>query len=282
MHPDFCDDDFLPRATPINVPDGAIELYPRPMGPKIFLLTREDRILKVGISVRLSEAEAMRFVASRTSIPVPTVHDAYEQEGRSYILMSRVHGKPLGEVWGSLCTEQRATIVCQLNHYMTELETLSGDFYGSLWKSPLEDISFHHFPFKIYEKIRYGPYFSRQEYNTGLVAALRNSRPDQSLSASDQALAENLLQIDDERRVFSHGDLHLNNIIVDDACRIIGIVDWEGAGFSIRGRDYYEARSRARNKERTEAVSCIFSKDAQLHYELLRELDAALILYTCI
>jgi hypothetical protein len=80
MDPDFYDDDFLPRATPITVPDGAIELYPRPMGPKIFLLPKEDRILKVGISVKLSEAEAMRFVASKTSIPVPAVHDAYEQE----------------------------------------------------------------------------------------------------------------------------------------------------------------------------------------------------------
>jgi hypothetical protein len=280
MDPDFYDDDLLPRATPITVPDGAIELYPRPMGPKIFLLPKEDRILKVG--VKLSEAEAMRSVASKTSIPVPTVHDAYEQEGRSYIIMSRVHVKPLGEVWGSLCTEQKATIVRQLNHYVAELETLSGDFYGALWKSPLEDIFFHHFPFKIYEKIQYGPYFSRREYNAGLVTALMNSRPDQALSASDQALAEKLLQIDDERRVFSHGDLQLNNIIADDACRITGIVDWEGAGFSIPGRDYYEAKSRARNKEWTEALSCIFPKDAQVHYELLRELDAALIRYTMI
>jgi aminoglycoside phosphotransferase (APT) family kinase protein len=280
MDPDFYDDDLLPRATPITVPDGAIELYPRPMGPKIFLLPKEDRILKVG--VKLSEAEAMRSVASKTSIPVPTVHDAYEQEGRSYIIMSRVHGKPLGEVWSSLCTEQKATIIRQLNHYMAELGTLSGDFYGSLWKSPLEDIFFHHFPFKIYEKTQYGPYFSRQEYNTGLVAALRNSRPDQALSASDQALAEKLLQIDDERTVFSHGDLHVNNIIVDDACCITGIVDWEGAGFSIPGRDYYEARSRARNKDWTEALPCIFPKDAQVHYELLQELDLALIRYTMI
>jgi hypothetical protein len=165
---------------------------------------------------------------------------------------------------------------------MVELSTLSGDFYGSLWKSPLEDIFFHHFPFKIYEKIQYGAYFSRQEYNTGLVAALRNSRPDQSLSVSDQALAEKLLQIDDERRIFSHGDPHFNNIIVDDACRITGIVDWEGAGFSIPGRDHYEAKSRARNKEWTEALSCIFPKGAQVHYELLRELDLALIRYTMI
>jgi hypothetical protein len=68
------------------------------MGPRIFLLPKEDRILKIGIKVNLSEAEAMRFVACKISIPVPTVHDAYEQEGRSYIFMSRVHGKPLGQV----------------------------------------------------------------------------------------------------------------------------------------------------------------------------------------
>ena len=114
MDLDSSDDDFLPRATPITVPDGAIEMYPRPMGPKILLLPKEDRILKAGISVKLSEAEAMRFVASKTSNPVPTVHDVYEKEGNTYILMSRVHGKPLGEVWDGLCTDQKATVVRQL------------------------------------------------------------------------------------------------------------------------------------------------------------------------
>jgi len=281
MDLDFSDDAFLPRTAPITVPDGAIELSPRPMGPRIFLLPKEDRILKVGISVKLSEAEAMRCVACNTSIPVPTVHDAYEHEGRSYILMSRIHGKPLGGVWNSLYTDQKASIVRQLNHYIAELETLSGDFYGALWKSPSEDIFFQHHPFRN-EKIQYGPYVYRQEYNAGLVAALKNSRPDQSLSASDHTLAEKLLQIDDERKIFSHGDLHPNNIIIDDTCCITGIVDWEGAGFSIPGRDYYEAKSRARKIGWAEAVSCIFSKDAQVHYELLRELDSALTSYTCI
>jgi aminoglycoside phosphotransferase len=281
MDLDFSDDAFLPHTTPITVPDRAIELFPRPMGPRIFLLPKEDRILKIGINVNLSEAEAMRFVACKTSIPVPTVHDAYEQEGRSYIFMSRVHGKPLGEVWNSLCTEQKASIVRQLHHYVAELETLSGDFYGALWNSPCGDIFFHHHPFQN-EKIQYGPYVSRQEYNAGLVAALANSRPEQTLSASDQALAEKLLQLDDERRPFSHGDLHPSNIIVDDNCRVTGIVDWESAGFSIPGRDYYEAKSRARKKEWAEAVSCIFSKDAQVHYEFLRDLDLALTAYTCI
>jgi serine/threonine protein kinase len=202
------------------------------MGPRIFLLPKEDRILKIGIKVNLSEAEAMRFVACKISIPVPTVHDAYEQEGRSYIFMSRVHGKPLGQVWNSLATEQKASIVRQLHHYVAELGTLSGDFYGALWDSPCGDIFFHHHPFQN-EKIQYGPYVSRQEYNAGLVAALANSRPDQTLSASDQALAEKLLQLDDERKPFSHGDLHPSNIIVDDTCRVTGIVDWESAGFSI-------------------------------------------------
>jgi len=193
----------------------------------------------------------------------------------------RVTGKPLGEVWDSLSAEGKASVIRQPNLYMAELETLSGDFYGALWKASSEEIFFHHHTFRN-EKIQYGPYFSRQDYNTGLVAALANSRPDQTLSTFDQALAEKLLQLDDKRRPFSHGDLHPNNIIINDDCRITGIVDWESAGFSIPGRDYYEARSRARNKEWAEALSCIFPKDAQVHYELLRELDTALVRYTMI
>ena len=194
---------ILPSATPITVPDGAIELFPRPMGPKIFLLPKEDRILKVGSGVKRSEAEAMRFVSSNTSIPVPTVYDAYVREGNSYIIMSRAKGAPLGQVWDRLSIEQKALILRQLNHYVAELESLSADFYGALWNLPSEDIFFHHHPFRN-GNILYGPYYSRQEYNTGLVAALANSRPDRLLSASDQALAEQLLQIDDDGKISSH------------------------------------------------------------------------------
>lgn len=283
MDLDFIENDLrslsLPRATSITVPDGAIDLFPNNIGPKIFLLPEEDWILKVGSSVKLSEADAMQFVARNTSVPVPIIHDVYEKEGNGYIFMSRVHGEPLGQMWNNLCTEQKVSVIRQLNHYITELEALSADFYGALWNLASEDIFFKHFPFTN-EEIRYGPYSSRREYNAGLIAALANSRPDHSLSASDQALAERLLRIDDERKVFSHGDIHLFNILIDDTCRITGIIDWEGAGFSIRGRDYYEARARSRNGEWADALLRIFPEDAQVHYELLKELDEALKCYT--
>lgn len=82
----------------------------------------------------------MRFISYNTSIPVPTVYDAYVQDGNSFIFMSRVQGEPLGQVWDRLGTEQKASIVWQLNHYVAELETLSADFYGALWNLPTEDI----------------------------------------------------------------------------------------------------------------------------------------------
>lgn len=58
------------------------------------------------------------------------------------------------------------------------------------------------------------------------------------------------------------------------------ILDWVCAGFSIRGRKYYEARARARNAEWAVIFDEIFPDETREHYELLKELDQALTQYT--
>lgn len=73
----------LPLSPPIYkaawIPEGAIFKT-----PSIFHLPDRNQILKAGQRVHMVEAEAMRFVASRTSIPVLHVHEAYETAGTGY------------------------------------------------------------------------------------------------------------------------------------------------------------------------------------------------------
>ncbi|KAK7513049.1 kinase-like domain-containing protein [Phyllosticta citriasiana] len=207
----------------------------------------------------MSEAAAMRFVASRTSIPVPQVHEAYEKDGLGYIRMSKVHGHLLSEAWKSLTFEKRHHVVEQLRQYVQELQQIRGDFYGALWRLPSEDTFFKHFAAVTTDQIRYGPFDSRREYNKGLIEALRNSRPRGVLSESDQALAEEVLALNDEEKTFCRGDLHRGNILVDDDAKITGIIDWEAAGFSITGQDYFVCKWGARDAEWMEAVETKFS-----------------------
>jgi fructosamine-3-kinase len=46
--------------------------------------------IKVTPMARLSEANAMRFVAQHTSVPVPKVYCAFVHKGSTYLVMSKV------------------------------------------------------------------------------------------------------------------------------------------------------------------------------------------------
>lgn len=234
--------------------------------------------MKAGSSVKLSEAEAMRYVALHTSVPVPEVQESYIKDGCSYIVMTKADGEPLGDLWKDLSSEQRAFVVSQLRNYTEQLRSLIGEFYGALWCQPSEDIFFKHLPFR-HEEFHYGPYCSRRQYNDGLVAALENSRP-RPLSETDKELARRLQAINDETITFSHGDLHSLNILVDHTGNVTAIIDWEAAGFSVCGREYYEARSRSRNIEWHAALDEIFPEEARVHFDLFKEFDEALTQYT--
>ncbi|KXT02489.1 hypothetical protein AC578_4183 [Pseudocercospora eumusae] len=278
------DEDSLLRALApdqscISVPNAAVDLFPRTVGPRILHLPDQNQIIKAGPSVKMSEAEAMRFVALHTSIPVPEVQEAYNKNGCGYIVMSKADGEPLADIWQDLGSDQRASVVSQLRNYAEQLRSLTGQFYGALWGQACEDIFFNHLPFH-HERVRYGPYYTRQQFNDGLIAALENSRPNRSLAYSEKALASRIRAVTDETKTFSHGDFHPLNILANRMGDVTAIVDWESAGFSICGREYYEARKRSRNDEWDAALDEIFPEEARAHFDLLKELDQTLIQYT--
>ena len=270
---------LAPNKSRISIPDGAVDLFPLNVGPRILYLPDQNQIVKAGPNVKMSEAEAMRFVALHTSVPVPDVRESYIKNGCGYIFMSKADGEPLADIWKDLGSEQRASVVSQLRNYTEQLRSLTGKFYGALWDQTSEDIFFNHLPFH-HERVRYGPYYSRQQFNDGLVAALENSRPTRSLDDSENALASRMRAVTDETKTFSHGDFQPLNILANRTGDVTAIVDWESAGFSICGREYYEARKRSRNDEWDATLDMIFPKEARVHFDLLKEFDQTLIQYT--
>lgn len=65
-------------------------------------------IVKTGDSVRLAEAEAIRLVRSKTTIPVPKIYNAYtdNDSGHVRIVMEFIEGDSLANVWGKLEANQ--------------------------------------------------------------------------------------------------------------------------------------------------------------------------------
>lgn len=222
----------------------------------------------------------MRLLASKTSVPVARVDRVGQRGDSGYILMSQVEGQPLADVWTSLPPKAQAAIIQDLRGYMHEWRALQDDYYGALGHQPCQDIFFKHFPMRKDRKIDYGPYRTRGEYNAGLKSALQMSRPPGITDERDKALLLKIESLKDPVIVFTHGDLHRDNILVKDG-KISGILDWGSSGYSIKDREYYEARSRARNPEWKAALDLIFAGEIDMvTYSILEQLDKELVVYS--
>lgn len=79
----------------------------------------------------------------------------------------------------------------------------------------------------------YGLYKTREDYCSGLIDTLRNSRPDGEVHEHDQQLISRTREFDSGPAMFCHGDLTPDNIQVDDQFNVIAIIDLGVSGFSI-------------------------------------------------
>ncbi|KAK2758653.1 hypothetical protein FQN54_003343 [Arachnomyces sp. PD_36] len=211
-------------------------------GSKILQLP-DSRILKVGQGVGMGEAEAICLVSRETNVPVPRVHNAYMIGIVGYILMDLVHGISLTDCWSRLLDKEQKSIVEQLRGYVDELREIEGEFIGGVDGGPCDEVLFKH-PWG-QTSPTYGPFSTRQEFNKGVSAALRNSRPNEVFTEADKVLEADILASGtgdaSEKMVLTHGDLNRGNIIVHEGV-VTGIVDWGAAGYSIPEMEYFSAR----------------------------------------
>lgn len=233
----------------------------RPNTPRVVLQLSDSTIFKVGTTVKVAEAEALRLVARKASnVPVPAVLHVYrdEKSGMGYIIMTKLEGEPLSHQWAHMSLEKRKDITSQLAYYVREWRKIRGSFLGAVDGGPCPDTIFRH-PHSIaaHPDASYGPYESRHDFIQGVVEALRNSRPAGHRDALDDQTESRILasKAEDDHHgiVLTHGDLNKSNILVKDGV-VTGIVDWGGAGYSIEEREYLEAKIRGTDLSWEEAV----------------------------
>ncbi|CAF9924363.1 hypothetical protein IMSHALPRED_006163 [Imshaugia aleurites] len=185
----------------------------------------------------LSEIATLRIVASKTTIPVPTIYhfnvDASNDFGFRYILMQALPGRrPQSGLARSVPEEHMDKITDQLAGYYHQLSRLHFDRIGRLWcgRSAQEQ------PSIIPVRKVGGPFSTSLEYF--YVLRKSDNRSIQSKHAGDkewmtaawileQALPSMIVEN------FIHGpfplchiDLHYNNILIDEDFNITGIIDW--------------------------------------------------------
>ncbi|PBK92635.1 hypothetical protein ARMGADRAFT_1165711 [Armillaria gallica] len=83
-----------------------------------------------------SEVVTMRYIETQTSIPIPHIHlveyDAQNSVGTRFMLMDKIAGSTLNEVWDAFTPEEREQVVRQLVGFQAELLKLEFPAIGSL------------------------------------------------------------------------------------------------------------------------------------------------------
>ncbi|PLB44965.1 hypothetical protein P170DRAFT_270844 [Aspergillus steynii IBT 23096] len=269
--------DHPPPLVPADRIRQGLNICPHRLNGCFLLELDAATILKVGETVRMGEAEAMILVRNQTSVPVPRVFNAYVIAEIGFIVMEKIHGDELAE---TLPRAVKKALARELRGYIQQWRQLRGSFFGSVDGGPCQDVIFKH-PWENRE-YDYGPFASREDFNIGMVEALRRSRPNLTLETDEDArFAEELLLSgagQTETCIFTHGDLDQSNIIVRDG-KISGIIDWGVAGYSVPEREYFGLRWPTLDEEWRDLSTSILPPDG---YEYWKTVNREMMRYTCI
>lgn len=201
-------------------------------------------VVKTGDYVRLAEAETMRFISANTTIPVPKVHNAYVDDvtGHAVIIMDFVEGEGLDGAWEHMAPEERDTVIQQLRDYVAQLRRFKGDFIGSVDGSSCNDQYFYEggpaaATTTATTNSRYGPYDTEEDFNLGMVRAMKKDRPFAFVDWTCDIWMDTMT---DHEIVLTHGDLDPRNILVQGS-KVVAILDWEYAGFYPEYWEYCKA-----------------------------------------
>lgn len=164
----------------------------------------------------------MTFVRSHTSIPVP--QPRYPGLS-SRLVMDFVDGKMLLDCWDSLSLFMQFRIACTLRCYIKQLRRLSGSRPGTVDGGVVDGV--------LFEGEERGPFQTSRDFrifcelvsHCGWEAVvgdyrrgLRSDIPSPPVEGDEWPL------------VFTHGDLHLSNLILSKD-GVLWVIDWAHSGY---------------------------------------------------
>ena len=181
-------------------------------------------------------------VARAAGFPVPRVICYGEHPDTPHalisIIMTRMPGSELGQVYKSLRPEEKDTIMSELKLYIDVMRS---------WHNPWGRNRICSVSGTAIRSIRVprhtmGPFENEQEFSDFLIGATSNEG---SMSASK--FEETIARVKEahaipHKIVFTHGDLMHHNILVHNG-HLSAILDWEAAGWLP---DYWEFTTAAR------------------------------------
>ncbi|KAI0855419.1 kinase-like protein [Xylaria cubensis] len=197
-------------------------------------------IVKTGPFVHLTEAATMAFVAAKTSIPVPRVYCSFVYRNRAFIMMERVQGRPLAEVWNSLSDTEQEHVLWQLRDMVQELRAIPPPSNARIESCVSGSLRDRRIP-KSWPG--FGPFKTVQDFHLWLREGLRpEEHPDRKSDQDWEDIKEMVAKQDGpwSPPVFTHADLNPSNILLRGS-RVVAIIDWEFAGWYPNYWEYTSA-----------------------------------------
>ncbi|GBE78759.1 kinase-like protein [Sparassis crispa] len=208
--------------TPLRV----LELIPlgtviHDLGTRVVQIT-DDLVVKYGPSVRYVEALNTLHVLERTDIPVPDVYLVFKQGDATYIVMQFIRGRTVQSCWHMLDDSQHQHVASELARYLCELHASSVST-PSKRPGPLDGGKCEGIWFTLYGA---GPFATYEDLVCWLNWKLALSgAPTNRQFTTDHPL------------VFTHQDMSLRNLILDDVNKL-WVLDWDMAGWYPAYFDY--------------------------------------------
>lgn len=180
-----------------------------------------------------SELAAMRYVRSKTTIPVPEVYlydfNPRNKVGAPFILMKRIPGHSLDKIWNSLSMEHKMAVLTQIAGVLAKMSSIKFDKIGCLWENGLG-------PFLNFVYGSKGPFTSTYDFCVSFLPQADDEHA--QLKEVKSELKTYLMANKDEPCLHApyhliHPDLDGRNMLFvydrdsNQPPQLSGIVDWE-------------------------------------------------------
>lgn len=178
----------------------------------------------------INEHAALQLVRRHTNLPVPRALDLVSNSTEIYLLTTRIPGHKVGLCLDSMSDQATRMLVDELRGHLAALRDIPmpGD-----WQYVIANAAGGPcFDYRIYAAQPgdgttwvVGPFLSENDFNQALRCG---------------AIPE-VVHRGGHRMAFTHGDLNMRNVLVDEYGRLSGVVDWENAGWFPEYWDYTKA-----------------------------------------
>lgn len=195
-----------------------------------------DIIVKYGSRVKQEEADIMKYLKEKTSIPIPEVKNIYKKDNITYIVMEYIEGETLENIISNINNKDFEKIMSEIKKYLNELRNIKGNILGSINDGPYNNCLFQNpKPETSFSNIN--------QFNDYWINKVKEIMPNYHILAIKNVLPNN------RDIVFSHGDLTTKNIIIKDN-KIVSIIDWELAGWYPESWEYFRMLSYSIDNEK--------------------------------